>query len=392
MRHWRTPKLTSEHALLSASSRERWCKDHCPPSAKEEAKYADRPNKYAIEGTYYHEIAAQCLQNNCDAKDWASLDIAYDVGDKHPEPTNEGLTAVQIYLDTVRKDLKDNPGELGVERRVFITPDHWGTCDAFIWCPDNGVLKVIDYKHGKGVYVGVENNKQLQSYAVGVYNTLNNKDAVKTVELTIVQPRAGGSAVRRFSVDREEFLIWIDEINADVEAALDPYAEFNAGKWCKYCKAAPNCDALKALALKSAQEDFSDIQQVSIHPDELQGEQLADALRQAQISEIWIKAVRSQAYDVAMQGGAVPGFKLVQKRPVRKWKNEKRTVTILKNRGIEEPFVIPKIKSPAAVEKEAGDKEITKGLVISESSGVTLVSDSDGRPAVASSAVADFVD
>ena len=48
------------------------------------------------------------------------------------------------------------------------------------------------------------------------------------------------------------------------------------------------------------------------------------------------------------------------------------------------------MKSPAVIEKEAGDKEITRKLVVAESGGLTLVPESDRRPAVASSAEDDF--
>jgi len=379
--------LNSEHARLSPSSRHRWAADACPGSAREEARYPDKPNKYSIAGTFFHQLACECLETGYDAKDWPSLQIAYGVGEKYPEPTHEDLAAVQIYLDQIRFDLDKNPGELWIEKKVVISQEHWGTSDAAIWSPETGLLRIYDYKHGSGIFVPVENNKQLKSYACGVFSLINNAEAVLEVENVIIQPRAGGKAVRRWKVDREEFLTWPSEIERDIAAASHPDAPLNPGKWCKFCKHAPNCEALRERALITAQADFSDLH---IHPSELQGEELAAALRQASIAETYFKAVRDHAFDIAKRGGSVPGHKLVKKRPVRKWISEKKAATILINRGVDQPYADPKIKSPAAVEKEVGDKGITRDLVVSESGGLTLALNSDGRPAVASSAAADF--
>ena len=45
----------SEHAILSASSAEKWL--HCPPSARLEANFPDEESEYAAEGTLAHKIA-----------------------------------------------------------------------------------------------------------------------------------------------------------------------------------------------------------------------------------------------------------------------------------------------------------------------------------------------
>ena len=98
--------MNSNHAKLSPSSRHRWAADACPGSAREEVKYPNKPNKDSTRGTFAHLLASECLWDGYDAKDWGAVQVALDVGVKYREPNHEDLAAVQIYLDTIRQDLK----------------------------------------------------------------------------------------------------------------------------------------------------------------------------------------------------------------------------------------------------------------------------------------------
>ena len=46
--------MPNKHALLSASSSERWI--HCPPSARLSESYEDKGSDYAAEGTDAHSL------------------------------------------------------------------------------------------------------------------------------------------------------------------------------------------------------------------------------------------------------------------------------------------------------------------------------------------------
>src|SRR3546814_1886118 len=74
----------------------------------------------------------------------------------------EMVEAVQVFLDTIRRDYK--PGDvLVVEQRFDLSswyPGLFGTCDAVLYRPSTGELRVYDLKYGRGVPVEVERNSQ----------------------------------------------------------------------------------------------------------------------------------------------------------------------------------------------------------------------------------------
>src|SRR3546814_5131839 len=81
----------------------------------------------------------------------------------------EMVEAVQVFLDTIRRDYK--PGDvLVVEQRFDLSswyPGLFGTCDAVLYRPSTGELRVYDLKYGRGVPVEVERNRQELYYGLG---------------------------------------------------------------------------------------------------------------------------------------------------------------------------------------------------------------------------------
>lgn len=51
----------SEHAVLSASSANRWL--HCPPSVRLSERYMDKASVFAMEGTSAHELCEYKLRS-----------------------------------------------------------------------------------------------------------------------------------------------------------------------------------------------------------------------------------------------------------------------------------------------------------------------------------------
>lgn len=74
--------MPNKHALLSASSSERWI--HCPPSARLSESYEDKGSDYAAEGTDAHSL--------CEFKLKTALGMEAD------DPT-EGLTYYDQEMD-----------------------------------------------------------------------------------------------------------------------------------------------------------------------------------------------------------------------------------------------------------------------------------------------------
>lgn len=338
---------------------------------------------YAEEGTQAHELAEYCLSTGI--KDAFSADAR-----EHVHWSHETAEAVQVYLDTVWEAASAKGATLEVETRFHLTaidPDAFGTNDAMVYDPAKGKLTIIDYKHGAGVAVDVEGNKQLLYYALGAATRKHNLP-LREIEMVIVQPRAshGDGPVRRWTVDPADLLEWSGDLKAAIAATRDPDAPLVAGTHCRWCPAKGFCPAFRDQAIEAARLDFAE-------PGHMSPAELADMLEQADVIEAWLKAVREYAYGRAMAGEPPSGFKLVAKRATRKWANEGEVIKWLKRRGLRDDDIFEmKVRSPAQVEKQI-DKDERPDLeqfVIKESSGLTLVPERDRREAVTPGAASDF--
>lgn len=380
------------HAKFSASGSSRWL--NCPGSMVLCESVPDLPeSKYAKEGTDAHECLEFLLKNHNQLA--AVRNIA---AKKYPlEMVEYAMDAVFWITDL----LKSHPGaELLCETEVrldFIEPNMFGTLDAAI-VREFDRLTVIDYKYGAGI--GVEPtdksgglNSQLAYYALGISHAYHHNFA--NIELVIIQPRAyheSGETIRSAVFTIEELMAWEQVFREGVKKVKDPFAPLSSGDWCRFCPAAIKCPELKQKSFKKAQIVFSeDAGLVSVpEPKMMVLPDLGPALDACEKLEAWISKVREHAIHVLERGQDVPGWKLVQKRGVRKWVDEdnaaKEAVAML---GDILPFTDPELLSPAQLEKVLAkelNKEAAKNWVDkrtnSVSSGVTLAEASDKRPAV----------
>jgi hypothetical protein len=107
-------------------------------------------------------------------------------------------------------------------------------------------------------------------------------------------------------------------------------------------------------------------------------------LEQLPALEEWVKQVRSFATDVLDHGGTIPGFKVVDKRAVRKWISEGAVKEWADLVGVsDDELYDTKLRTMPQLEKKLGKKtKIPEELFEKKSSGVTLAVESDKRPAV----------
>lgn len=343
---------------------------------------------YAKEGTHAHGVAAQILEKHffdIEPKGWLAAD-------------KEMRAAVDVYVDFVKAETlkakrEDPAGTLMIEHRFDLSavyPGLFGTADAIIYFPESKKLMVIDYKHGAGIAVEVEDNLQLQYYGLGAL--LSTGFPCETVELVIVQPRCEheDGQIRRWTFSSIDILDFAADLAADAHATTLPGAKLNPGKHCRFCAAAPvKCPAIKEKAQALAKLEFGS--KLSYDPD-----QLHQALLFTNALEAWIKQVREFAYGEAMHGRLPPGWKLVAKRATRKWKaSEDEVVGYMLDatkREKHEFYEEPSLKSPAQMEKLCS-KQIGEGLrklMESVSSGYNLVPESDPRPPVKLDAKSEF--
>ena len=97
-----------------------------------------------------------------------------------------------------------------------------------------------------------------------------------------------------------------------------------------------------------------------------------------------VKGMEDETYKRCMNGGEVPGFKLVPKRSDRVWKPGSEIA--LEEAYGDDMYVEQKVASPAMIDKKAGGKKLTKRYAYKPDTGLTLAPASDKRVAVRRSA------
>lgn len=379
-------------------------------------------SSYADEGTFAHALAEKHLRaGNFDAQQSIGDEIESDKIASKKVVSIEMAAAVQVYLDAVQAEMtKTEDAILLIEER-FTLPissaeegEVFGANDALVYHPSTGRTVVFDYKHGQGVSVSAEDNKQLKFYAAGA--ALSHPDwPIAELELVIVQPRARDAddqdipGVKPWPMDTFELLEFVAEVEQAVAAAKAPGAPVAAGSHCRWCAAASVCPAKKEEVIASIGLDFHDIADISPKalptPKDMSTDKIAALLRGLDTLTAWANQVRDYAYGLLEQGVAVPGFKLVDKVGRRKWiDNESEIAAYLEMvYGVEGEDVMPrklvtiteaerlvKARVTEKGERKAALDDLSLRFTLKESGGRTMVADGDKRDAVPAGAAADF--
>jgi hypothetical protein len=357
----------------------------CPGSIRLSVGQPNESSIYAMEGTAAHELAERCVRANFrDAIDY--LGDIITVEGRPFEVTEDMAEAVQVWVDTIQADYEKGD-ILFVEQRFDLSnavhPGMFGTNDCGLYKRKLQKLIVYDYKHGAGYAVEARENPQLCYYGVGM---LNEGELIglplDSVELVIVQPRAPhrDGPVRRWLTDVTYLVDFISNLRAAAIKTEDPSAVLDAGPWCKFCPAAGICPELREQATQAAQAEFG------VMPSELTTADISALLEKASLIEDWLKAIRREAFSRAQGGDKVPGWKLVDKRAVRKWTNEDEALLGL---SIDfdldhDDLTTTKLKSPAQVEKllPKALRADMAALVTKASSGITFAREADRRAEV----------
>ena len=372
------------------------------------------PNKFGAEGNAAHELAEKCLVNGKDPDFYFGEIIK--IGDMEFEVDQDMCDAVQVYLEVVG----ENEGEykVMVEQKIDLTrlyPGLYGTADAIKVGLRNKKLKVIDYKHGKGIPVFVENNKQAMYYVLGAIEAIY-QDGMKNgnpiiddpmvfgweqfeeIELIIVQPRARhvDGPVRRWVIPKGRLDAFQDDLLASAKLTSDPEAPLVAGNHCRFCPALAICPAQLKMISDMASADFSPIVKAKAPTlpavDALSMDQMVGVLKYADQISSWLKSVEAHAFGLMSRGEAIPGFKLVKKKANRKWADEEEARSMLSLYMTDEQMLVPaELKSPAQVEKslKKAERELIKPYIVVPDTGCTIAEESDPREAINGGSVMD---
>lgn len=360
--------MPDKHAFLSPSSSERWF--NCTRSAWLSEQFPDLGSVFASEGTEAHRLCEYLLHE------------MLGIPDSDPRPgmtyyTQEMEEAAQGYVQFIREKLEAWKAkgalptvfvEQRVDLRAFI-PESMGTSDCVIIADDE--IEIVDFKYG--LHRVPATSLQLRIYALGACELFRNLYDFSTVRMTIYQPRLG--AVDEASMDVEELYRWArEELRPRAELAFAGQGDYSVGEWCRNCRARRQCRHLAEEQMSMTRFDFRD-------PPLLTDEEICEVLSRVDALAAWANGVKEYALSAAMKGKAIPGWKVVEGRPVRKFTDDAAVVARVSAAGLD-PYE-KKMLGVTALEKLLGRrdfKNLLSDLVVRQAGKPVLVPETDRRP------------
>ena len=362
----------SKHAFLSPSGSHRWL--NCTPSAMLESEFPGGSSSAAEEGTAAHEFCEHKLKKALRRRSKRPVSD-YD-SDEMQEYTDSYVDYVLEQLEVAKQTCKD-PMVL-IEQKVDFSeyvPDGYGTADCII-VSDN-TLQIIDFKYGLGVLVDAEQNTQLMCYSIGALNLFDSLYDIKEVTMHIFQPRREN--VQNWTIPVDELKAWAEnELKPKAQMALNGEGEYHPGEWCQFCKAAVRCRARAEEKLRLARQEFK-------MPPLLADSEIEEVLTILPDLTKWADGILAYATDAAVNHGKEwNGFKVVEGRSVRKYKDEELVAQAAKDHGYTDIYRQSLI-TMTEMQKPMGKKQfdqILGDLIVKPQGKPNLVPVTDKRPAM----------
>ena len=360
------------HAVLSASSSERWL--NCPPSARLCEAYEDKGSDYAAEGTDAHTL--------CEFRLKQALGIPADDPienlswyNEEMEECAQGYSAYVVELLETAKQTCSDPVVM-IEQRVNFSrwvKEGFGTADCIIIA--DGVMNICDYKHGKGVEVSAVGNPQMRLYALGALEIFDDIYDIEEIRMTIYQPRKSNISVDAMA--KADLLRWADtELTQKAKLAYEGQGDFRCGEWCRFCKAKAECRKRADANMELARYDFQ-------APALLEDSEIADILGKVDALTSWAADVKEFALQQAISGKEWAGWKLVEGRSNRKYTSDAAVAAAVESVGLD-PYE-RKVLGVTAMQKLLGKtrfEELLAPYIEKPQGKPTLVPESDKRLAM----------
>ena len=391
-----------KHALLSASSAARWLK--CTAAPRFEEGLPEQTSAYAEEGRLAHALAELKVLKKFTLMNNRTYNTRLNKIKKDPLYNPEMDKTTDLYLEhlvELAMTYNSTPtvaAEVRVDYSAYV-PEGSGTCDCVMIGGDT--LCITDYKHGKGIPVSATGNPQMQLYALGALNRYSAifGDAIKRVRMNIDQPRLDSYTTDAITVD--ELRAWGESIKPTAQKAFSGLGEFVPGDHCRFCRGKALCRA--RANINTALEDFKDcIPAGTVKPGELMpqeaahigphGNEVHPLLTDAEVGDLlirgqhliqWYKDLEEYATQTLLNGGEIPGWKLVAGRSIRTFTDQDAAVQAVIAAGYDEALVYDrKPKTLSELEKLMGKAEFAEKIgsfVVKPLGKPTLAPASDKR-------------
>lgn len=364
--------MSKVHSILSPSGSHRWL--NCTPSAMLEQEFENKTTEAAEEGTVAHAFCEHKLRKSLKLRSKRPVSD-YD-SDEMQECTDAYVDFVNEQLEIAKQRCKD-PLILVEEKVDFsrYVPDGFGTADCLIISDDE--LHIVDFKYGQGILVDAYDNPQMKCYALGALETYGNLYDITNASMSIFQPRRENVSTWKTTV--KELKDWAEKVlKPKAELALKGEGEYRCGEWCRFCRAAVRCRARAEEKLRLAEDEFK-------LPPLISDAEIEEILKVIPDLTKWATDIQNYALDMVLNHGKEwSGFKVVEGRSVRKYKDEDAVIEKAKENGYTDIFKSSLI-TLTEMQKLMGKKKFEKllgDLIIKPKGKPTLVSIADKRPAI----------
>lgn len=406
-----TPKA---HAVVTASGFERW--SHCTAAPRYEEQFPDgETTVYAAEGTLAHSVCELYGRKKFTVMSTRKFNSELKKLKADELWQDEMIKTAEVYVDFLTEKAMTYAAtpHVAFEVRVDLSdyiPEGFGTCDNIMIGGDT--LRITDYKHGKGVPVSSIDNGQMRLYALGalkLYYPIYG-DTIKRVCTAIVQPR--------ITEDITEEWLTVDELREWGETAAKPKAQaayfgmgtFCAGDWCRFCKGKAECRARAEHYAGFSQYVGADIEGRMSEADALcreeadglgadlppllSDEEIGALLTQAEGLSAWYADLQDYAREAILAGRTIPGWKVVEGKRVRAFKDADAALEIMRKEGYDDAVLFDrKPKTLAQLEKLTGKKrfgELMEDNIMWPPGKPTLVTFDDKRDAYSPTGPSEF--
>lgn len=411
-----TSEDNKKHHTYGGSTCKRWMT--CTASVKliasdREAGIIPKESKSspaALEGTRAHNLAEACLLNGYEVEDFFMQEF-------EGATINENyVNAVKTYVNYCRPLQKSiftvmHWVEGQFDLKKFVKAEAGGSADFLVVYGAGGKLtmEVVDYKHGSGIVVEVENNFQARFYALAAYTFLKDNEPeiaakIEKIKYTIVQPRVShiDGPIRSEEITLKELIEFGRKVKKTIRTSERGKGVLEAGEHCTFCPRAGYCEKLANKNMELAQIDFQEIKPQFPVVSSLTKDQIEYILKNKKQIESWLKSVYEYATNAADKGEEFNNYKLVKRFGNRKYsKTERSIVRKLRKLGYDSSVYLtePVLKSPAQLEqalaihmKNAEAKEFVNSVTEKPDLGVSLAELTDGRESALTTAESDFAD